>query len=61
MARGEHPMRTPVYGGALIVGAMVVATVVTSAGVPAAARIAVYLVCLAAALVGIVLTFRDYG
>jgi hypothetical protein len=61
MGRGDHPMRTPVYGGGLIVGAMVVATVVTSVGVPGAVRVAVYLVCLVAALVGIVLTFRDYG
>ena len=37
------------------------ATVVTAAGVPTPARIAVYLVCLAAALVGFVLTFRDYS
>lgn len=61
MGRGEHPERTPVYGGAMIVGAMVLATVVTALGVPTAAKIAVYLLCLAAALVGIVFTFRDYG
>jgi UDP-N-acetylmuramyl pentapeptide phosphotransferase/UDP-N-acetylglucosamine-1-phosphate transferase len=61
VARGEHPERTPVYGGALMVGAMVVATVVTAVGVPAWVRIAVYLVALVAALVGFVLTFRDYG
>lgn len=61
VARGEHPERTPVYGGIMIVTAMVVATVVTAAGVPAAVRITVYLLALVAALVGIVLTFRDYG
>ena len=61
MGRGEHPERTPVYGGAMIVAAMVVATVVTAAGVPVGLRVAVYLLCLVAALVGIVLTFRDYG
>ena len=61
MARGDHPQRTPVYGGAMIVAAMILATVVTAAGVPGPARIAVYLVCLAAALVGFILTFRDYS
>jgi hypothetical protein len=45
----------------MIVTAMIVATVVTAAGVPTGARIAVYLLCLAAALTGIVLTFRDYS
>ena len=49
------------YGGALTVGAMVVSTVVTAVGVPGGVRIAVYLVALVAAVVGFVLTFRDYG
>lgn len=61
MARGEHPERTPVYGGALMVGAMVVSTVVTAVGVPTGVKVAVYLVSLVAALTGFVLTFRDYG
>lgn len=61
MARGEHPERTPVYGGALMVGAMVVSTVVTAVGVPTGVKVAVYLVSLMAALTGFVLTFRDYG
>ena len=61
MARGEHPERTPVYGGALMVGAMVLATVVTAVGVPTGVKVAVYLVSLVAALAGFVLTFRDYG
>jgi len=61
VARGEHPERTPVYGGALMVGAMVVATVVTAVGVPTGVKVAVYLVSLVAALAGFVLTFRDYG
>ncbi len=61
MARGEHPERTPVYGGALMVGAMVVSTVVTAVGVPTGVKVAVYLVSLVAALAGFVLTFRDYG
>ena len=57
----EHPERTPVYGGALMVGAMVVSTVVTAVGVPTGVKVAVYLVSLMAALTGFVLTFRDYG
>jgi UDP-N-acetylmuramyl pentapeptide phosphotransferase/UDP-N-acetylglucosamine-1-phosphate transferase len=61
VARGDHPQRTPVYGGAMIIAAMILATVITAVGVPTAARVAVYLLCLAAALVGIVLTFRDYS
>jgi hypothetical protein len=50
-----------VYGGALMVGAMVVSFAVTAVGVPAGAKVAVYLVSLVAAIVGFVLTFRDYG
>jgi UDP-N-acetylmuramyl pentapeptide phosphotransferase/UDP-N-acetylglucosamine-1-phosphate transferase len=61
VARGDHPQRTPVYGGAMIVAAMILATVITAVGVPTPAKVAVYLLCLAAALVGIVLTFRDYS
>jgi ABC-type phosphate transport system permease subunit len=61
VARGEHPERTPVYGGALMVGAMVVSTVVTAVSVPTGVKVAVYLVSLVAALAGFVLTFRDYG
>ena len=61
MARGEHPERTPVYGGALMVGAMVVSTVVTAVGVPTGVKVAVYVVSLFAAITGFLLTFRDYG
>ena len=43
-----------------MVGAMVVSTVVTAVGVPAAVKVAVYLVSLVA-VAGFVLTFRDYG
>ncbi|HEY6747052.1 MAG TPA: hypothetical protein VI357_15195 [Mycobacteriales bacterium] len=55
----QHPQRTPVYGGALIVGAMVLATVVTAA--PAWVRIPVWVACLVAALTGTVMTFRDWS
>jgi hypothetical protein len=61
VTRGEHPQRTPVYGGALIVTAMIVATIVTSAGTPAWIRIPVYALCLLAALTGTVMTFRDWS
>jgi UDP-N-acetylmuramyl pentapeptide phosphotransferase/UDP-N-acetylglucosamine-1-phosphate transferase len=61
VGRGDHPQRTPVYGGAMIVTAMILATVVTAAGVPAWLRLVVYLLTLATALTGIVLTFRDYS
>lgn len=55
----QHPQRTPVYGGALIVTAMIVATVVTAA--PDWVRIPVWVICLVAALVGTVMTFRDWS
>jgi hypothetical protein len=44
-----------------MVGAMNVATIVTAAATPTAVRVTVYLLCLAAALTGFVLTFRDYS
>lgn len=55
----QHPQRTPVYGGALIVGAMILATVVTAG--PAWLRIPVWVLCLVAALTGTVMTFRDWS
>jgi hypothetical protein len=61
VARGDHPQRTVVYGGALIVAAMILATVVTAAGPPSWVRIPVYLLCLVAALAGTVMTFRDWS
>lgn len=60
MARGDHPQRTPFYGGVLIIGAMLASTAVTEwISVPTGARIAVYLLSLLAAGIGILLTFRD--
>jgi len=61
VARGEHPERTPLYGGLLIVAAMVASAVVTVNAVPLAVRLPVYLVSLAAALLGALLTLRDYS
>lgn len=61
MARGEHPERTPLYGGLLIVVAMVASAVVTVNAVPLVVRLPVYLVSLPAALFGTLLTLRDYS
>jgi UDP-N-acetylmuramyl pentapeptide phosphotransferase/UDP-N-acetylglucosamine-1-phosphate transferase len=61
MARGEHPERTPLYGGLLVVAAMVASAVVTVTSTPAAVRIPVYLVSLVAGLFGALLTLRDYS
>jgi UDP-N-acetylmuramyl pentapeptide phosphotransferase/UDP-N-acetylglucosamine-1-phosphate transferase len=61
MARGEHPERTPLYGGLMIICAMVVSAVVTVTGTPVAVRIPVYLISLIAGLFGALLTLRDYS
>jgi len=61
MARGEHPERTPLYSGLLIITAMVVSAVVALSHTPTAIRVPVYLVSLVAGLVGAVLTLRDYS
>jgi UDP-N-acetylmuramyl pentapeptide phosphotransferase/UDP-N-acetylglucosamine-1-phosphate transferase len=59
MARGDHPMRTPVYGGLLIVAAMVGATVVWTSGIPGWLTAVLLVVALGAALTGWLMTFRD--
>jgi UDP-N-acetylmuramyl pentapeptide phosphotransferase/UDP-N-acetylglucosamine-1-phosphate transferase len=59
MARGDHPMRTPVYGGLLIVGAMIGATVVWQHVDVVWLRTVLLVGALVAALVGWVMTFRD--
>ena len=61
MARGEHPERTPLYGGLLIIAAMVASAVVAVTSTPAAVRIPVYVVSLLAGLFGALLTLRDYS
>ena len=60
MARGDHPMRTPFYGVLLIVAAMVVSTLASVTG-PTWLRVVVYILAAPAALVGFVMTFRDYN
>jgi 4-hydroxybenzoate polyprenyltransferase len=61
MARGDHPMRTPVYGALLMVSAMIGATLVVyrGQGLPGWLKGALLLVALVMALAGWVMTFRD--
>ena len=59
MARGDHPRRTPVYGGLLIVAAMVGATLVWLSGLPGWLRAAVLVLALLVAIAGWLMTFRD--
>jgi len=61
MALGDHPRRTPVYGGVLIVAAMVAGTAVTVTDTPVPLRVAVLVIAAIAAVVGFVMTFRDYS
>ena len=58
VARGD-PRRTPLYGGVLIVLAMIAATVVTETSTPLGIRVVVYVLALAAAGAGILMTLRD--
>jgi UDP-N-acetylmuramyl pentapeptide phosphotransferase/UDP-N-acetylglucosamine-1-phosphate transferase len=61
MARGDHPMRTPVYGGLLVVAAMVGGSLVWVDGgaLPGWLRTALLVLCLPVAVAGWLLTFRD--
>ena len=51
--------RTPLYGGLLIVAAMLAGLAVTELSVPIVLRIIVYLICLVAAIAGALMTLRD--
>jgi hypothetical protein len=61
MARGDHPMRTPVYGGLLIAAAMLTGVLVVTAGAgwPGWLRAALFVLALLVALSGWLMTFRD--
>ena len=59
MGRGDHPRRTPVYGGLLVVAAMVGATVVWVNDVPGWLTTVLLIVALVTALAGWLMTFRD--
>jgi uncharacterized membrane protein YfcA len=60
MARGDHPMRTPVYGVLMMAGAMVLGTLV---GVwthpPVPVRDTVWILCVLLAVAGLALSLRD--
>jgi UDP-N-acetylmuramyl pentapeptide phosphotransferase/UDP-N-acetylglucosamine-1-phosphate transferase len=61
MARGDHPMRTPAYGGLLIAVAMVGATVAVrrGSGWPGWVEPVIVVVAVVACLTGALLTLRD--
>jgi UDP-N-acetylmuramyl pentapeptide phosphotransferase/UDP-N-acetylglucosamine-1-phosphate transferase len=61
MARGDHPRRTPVYGGLLILVAMVGATLVVYQGGswPGWLRTVLLVLAIPLAVAGWLLTFRD--
>jgi hypothetical protein len=61
MARGDHPMRTPVYGALLIATSMIGSTLVVAYGQswPGWTRTVVLAVAVVAILVGALLTLRD--
>jgi UDP-N-acetylmuramyl pentapeptide phosphotransferase/UDP-N-acetylglucosamine-1-phosphate transferase len=61
VAPDGNPRRTPLYGGVLIVLAMVAATVVTETRTPLGVRVVVYLLALGAAGAGALMTLRDYS
>lgn len=59
MALGDHPMRTPVYGALMIVGAMLASVAVWQGGEPVWLRDCLLVLLLVAALAGWLMTFRD--
>jgi hypothetical protein len=61
MARGDHPMRTPLYGGLLVAVAMVGGALATGQRDtwPGWAETVVLVVAGVAMLVGVLLTLRD--
>ena len=59
MARGDHPMRTPVYGALLIVGAMIGSIAVWQGLPPGWLRGALLVLALVTAIAGWLMTFRD--
>jgi UDP-N-acetylmuramyl pentapeptide phosphotransferase/UDP-N-acetylglucosamine-1-phosphate transferase len=60
VARGDHPERTPLYGALLIVAAMLAGLAVQDwTHPPTALRVAVLVLALVAAIVGVGMTLRD--
>lgn len=60
MARGDHPQRTPFYGVCLLSGAFLSCGLASSIHILWLA-IAIYVLAALAAVVGFVMTFRDYS
>jgi UDP-N-acetylmuramyl pentapeptide phosphotransferase/UDP-N-acetylglucosamine-1-phosphate transferase len=59
MSLGDHPMRTPVYGALLIIGAMLGSILVWEGTLPTWLRNCLMVVALIVAFVGWLMTFRD--
>ena len=59
MSLGDHPMRTPVYGALMIVGAMLASVAVWEGAEPVWLRDCLLVMLLVAALAGWLMTFRD--
>jgi Flp pilus assembly protein TadB len=60
MARGDHPQRTSFYGVCLLCGAFLVCWLASSIHI-LWLSIAIYVVAAIAAVIGFVMTFRDYS
>lgn len=59
MARGEHPQRTPFYGVCLMIGAFGICGLAPIAH-PGWVAALIWIGAAAVAMVGFVMTFRDY-
>ena len=59
MSLGDHPMRTPVYGALMIMGAMLASIVVWRGSEPVWLRNCLMVLLLIVALAGWLMTFRD--
>jgi hypothetical protein len=59
MSLGDHPMRTPVYGALMIMGAMLASIAVWEGSEPVWLRDCLMVLLLIAALAGWLMTFRD--
>jgi hypothetical protein len=60
MARGDHPQRTPCHGVCLLSGAFLSCCLASSIHI-LWLSIAIYVVAAVAAVIGFVMTFRDYS
>jgi len=60
MARGDHPQRTPFYGVCLLMLAFGACALAANTH-PAWVSALIYVGAAAVAMVGTVMTFRDYG